>query len=327
MARYWVVSPNIGNKNKRSASLKFWIETVLRNRSAYMGWSTDKPMGRRFAEIAPGDLILIAHGPMKDHGANRRLVACGTVRTNVKNIDRRVDDEAPTGHSQYVTLDPFLSLDEDPRRCGIPLIRTSQDGNPQPPAVFELSPDDPNHPGNVELSNWLKKRLGKASATGKSGAKASLASVTANTVSTDGEGNTEEHQVNTKKQMTMALHRENKLVKEFRQALKKKGRDTTRLRYVTGGNTLYCDVYDPDKRHLIEAKGSVSREDIRMAIGQLFDYKRLTQQAGKGKSRLAVLLPERPALEIEQLLKSLKIGVIWKNGRAFSDNCGGALVR
>jgi hypothetical protein len=63
-----------------------------------------------------------------------------------------------------------------------------------------------------------------------------------------------------------------------------------------------------------------------MAIGQLFDYKQLMQKARKGISRLALLLPERPARDMEDLLTSLKIGIIWKSGRTFSDNCQGEFV-
>jgi hypothetical protein len=64
-----------------------------------------------------------------------------------------------------------------------------------------------------------------------------------------------------------------------------------------------------------------------MAIGQLFDYRQLTRKAGQQVSRLAVLLPERPAADIEALLTSLHVGAVWKDGRAFSDNCRDVLVR
>ena len=56
---------------------------------------------------------------------------------------------------------------------------------------------------------------------------------------------------------------------------------------------LYCDLYQPTQKHLIEAKASARREDVRMAIGELLDYENLTRAAGLGKSKLAVLLPER----------------------------------
>jgi hypothetical protein len=64
-----------------------------------------------------------------------------------------------------------------------------------------------------------------------------------------------------------------------------------------------------------------------MAIGQLFDYRRLMQRAGKGVSALAILLPKRPEPEIKSLLKSVEIAMmIWRNGKAFNDNCGGRFV-
>lgn len=109
-------------------------------------------------------------------------------------------------------------------------------------------------------------------------------------------------------------------------ALQKNGRDTTRLRYVSGTDTLYCDVYEPKRKHLIEAKGSTGQEDIRIAIGQLLDYSRLTKAAELGNSRLGMLLPERPKRELERLLDSLDIALIWKHGKNLKDNRGGKFV-
>jgi 5-methylcytosine-specific restriction protein A len=85
-------------------------------------------------------------------------------------------------------------------------------------------------------------------------------------------------------------------------------------------------MYEPKRHLLIEAKGSASREDVRMAIGQLYDYDLLTHEAGKGKSDLALLLPERPSADVERLLDSLKIGLIWRDGRKFADRPRGKFV-
>jgi hypothetical protein len=41
---------------------------------------------------------------------------------------------------------------------------------------------------------------------------------------------------------------------------------------------------------------------------------------------VALLLPERPARDMENLQTSLKIGIICKSGRTFSDNCQGECV-
>jgi hypothetical protein len=320
MSRFWIVSANV---NREPSTLRPWISTILANKTAYMGWAKNDPKGAIFAEIAPGDFVLIAYGSMLNHGARRRLVACGKVKSNKPTSDPRVSD---LGHSQFAQLVPFLPLDEDPIDCGISFKDTLNDGNPQPPAVFELDPDDPTHRGNGDLCFWLEKALGKSPKPTKTKAKPASVNVTANTVGTDGEANTEGHDVKTKKQIIKALHRENKLVKAFRRALRSKGRETTKLRYVVGSDCLYCDVYEAKKKHLIEAKGSISREDVRMAIGQLFDYDRLTKAAQLGDSKLAILIPERPNHDIEELLDSLHIALIWKQGQAFKDNRGSSFV-
>ena len=49
---------------------------------------------------------------------------------------------------------------------------------------------------------------------------------------------------------------------------------------------------------LIEAKGSVSRPDIRMALAQLLDYKRFCADGVE----LAVLMPELPRPDLCDLL-------------------------
>jgi hypothetical protein len=278
-------------------------------------------MGHRFAQIAPGDVILIAHGSMEDHGANRRLVACGRVEHNFARRDRRVhDNHLPSRHYQYVTLNPFLPLDEDPARNGLDLTGTLNDGNPQPPAIFELVPDDQRHPGNRALCEWLDPQLNGAAANPPN-------AVTANSVRIDANVNCEPYEVANRQQVIRAKRDEQRLVNEFVDALGRRQISAERLRYDSGEGIFYCDVYVGDRGHLIEAKSSTSREDLRMAIGQLFDYKRLSQQAGRAVARIAVLLPERPAADMEALLTSLNIGVIWRNGRTFSDNCQGALVR
>ncbi len=71
-------------------------------------------------------------------------------------------------------------------------------------------------------------------------------------------------------------------------------------------------------RHLlIEAKtastGPGGRAQIRQAIGQLFDY-RYSHFQGK-RIDLAMLLPSKPPSDVELLLRSLKIGLLWFDHR------------
>lgn len=66
------------------------------------------------------------------------------------------------------------------------------------------------------------------------------------------------------------------------------------------------DGFDEAQNRLIEAKASVSRQDIRMAIGQLLDYRRHLNP----RPSLTLLLPERPSEDLVVLLRGLKIEVV-----------------
>jgi hypothetical protein len=97
----------------------------------------------------------------------------------------------------------------------------------------------------------------------------------------------------------VARRREARLVDDYRRFL---GPPDSRLcRYeipLREAPSLFTDAYDTKRHLLIEAKASVRREDIRMAIGQLFDYARYLSP----RPRLAVLTPERPTGELLKLL-------------------------
>jgi hypothetical protein len=85
---------------------------------------------------------------------------------------------------------------------------------------------------------------------------------------------------------------------------------------------LQCDGHEEIRKNLIEAKSSASREHIRMAVGQLLDY------AFQGRTKLqglhlAVLLPAKPAKDVEAWLDSLNIKLIWPDGTGFVDNANG----
>ena len=51
----------------------------------------------------------------------------------------------------------------------------------------------------------------------------------------------------------------------------------------------------------------MAREDVRMAIGQLFDYRRFAPPG----ARTAVLLPEKPRADLLELLAGAGIESIW----------------
>jgi hypothetical protein len=71
---------------------------------------------------------------------------------------------------------------------------------------------------------------------------------------------------------------------------------------------LYVDLFDLTHWQLIEAKAGTSRETMRMAIGQLRDYKRYY----KRPASLGVLLPSRPTDDCVKLLTDNRISVIWR---------------
>ncbi len=134
--------------------------------------------------------------------------------------------------------------------------------------------------------------------------------------------NTEKFYVSPSSEEITAERREQQLVTEYAQYLRDRGREVERRRYLPEGETkpLYCDVFEITRHNLVEAKGTGTREAVRMAIGQLHDYKRFEPDSPS----LAVLLPERPRPDLEQLLGSQDIAVIWRTAPGeFHDNAGG----
>ncbi|HTA05053.1 MAG TPA: hypothetical protein VK774_01700, partial [Solirubrobacteraceae bacterium] len=70
---------------------------------------------------------------------------------------------------------------------------------------------------------------------------------------------------------------------------------------------LLTDIYDETENTLYEAKGTLTRGAIRMAIGQLLDYRRHIDRDGM---HLAVLLPHRPSSDLIELATGLGIAVV-----------------
>jgi hypothetical protein len=111
---------------------------------------------------------------------------------------------------------------------------------------------------------------------------------------------------------------EDKLLHEYADWLDKQHRKLSAAKY----KLLRCDGYEKKRQNLIEAKSTIRREHIRMAVGQLLDY---SFQGRKkfGDSNMAVLLPKKPDSDIEEWLRSLKIAIVWRDGKSFYDNANG----
>jgi hypothetical protein len=121
-----------------------------------------------------------------------------------------------------------------------------------------------------------------------------------------------------------AERREQALVLAFQAHLEGLGHEVDRLKILPPGEAkpLFCDLIDRTTNTLYEAKGSVQRGAIRMAIGQLLDYSRFVEPP----PRLALLLPSQPRQDLTQLTSFAHTGVVWQEGSTFVDP-GGLTMR
>jgi hypothetical protein len=107
-----------------------------------------------------------------------------------------------------------------------------------------------------------------------------------------------------------AERREQQLVWTLANQLEQMGHETCRLQFRPDGEAapLFCDLYDKTTSTLYEAKGTVTRPAMRMAIGQLADYSRLVSSP----TQRVVLLPEQPRDDLLKLAASQEIEVVWR---------------
>jgi hypothetical protein len=114
--------------------------------------------------------------------------------------------------------------------------------------------------------------------------------------------------------------REQALVLAYRDHLLSQGHEISRLKIVPPGEAkpLFSDLIDRTTNTLFEAKGTVERGAIRMAVGQLLDYSRFLTPT----PRIAVLLPSRPRPDLEELLKSAGVELVWREGKRFVQSAG-----
>lgn len=114
-----------------------------------------------------------------------------------------------------------------------------------------------------------------------------------------------------------ASRKEQSLVLAYADHLRCQGHSVTRHVYALHEtvHTLVCDLVDETCHVLYEAKGDVRRESVRMAIGQLLDYRRFEQT--NPKMKLAVLLPRQPAEDLIKLVHSVGASVVWRTEDGF----------
>jgi hypothetical protein len=112
-----------------------------------------------------------------------------------------------------------------------------------------------------------------------------------------------------------AERREHALVLAFRDHLLSEGHEVARMKIVPRGEAkpLFADLIDRTTNTLYEAKGTVERGALRMAVGQLLDYGRLL----KPTPRLSVLVPSMPREDLRKYLSGAGVGLVWRDGRRF----------
>jgi hypothetical protein len=105
------------------------------------------------------------------------------------------------------------------------------------------------------------------------------------------------------------------LVLRYRRHLQTLGHTVARLRVIpTGeGAPLYSDLWDETTRELVEAKGNVTRDQLRHAVGQLLDYGRFVDAR-----TLSVLVPSRPRPDLIEYVKSVGMDVVYPDDDAWA---------
>jgi hypothetical protein len=111
--------------------------------------------------------------------------------------------------------------------------------------------------------------------------------------------------------------REATLVHRYREHLRRQGHEVGRLRVVPAGESapLYSDLWDVTGRELVEAKGLVTREQLRSAVGQLLDYGRFVE----AKTR-TVLVPTRPRPDLLAYLAHAGVSAVYPQGDGWGRN-------
>jgi hypothetical protein len=318
---YWVVSPNVKNNNRTVGE---WRQASVTTRSAFMGWEPDDPghgqMGPKFAGrvpggIEPGDAILIARRSRGTPEVVGFGVVEGEARTALSGFDPPDDD-----FGSLRSLQPFVPWSRPP--VDVPLAAAVAHTR----ALAQLHPDI--NDAHREICEWMERHLERSPASGR---RRPVTNANDRQPAHDNAPEPREvaivsspanHQLDYETRSTTEVRRaqrqEARLLENYTRWLEDQDRKLDSVRY----GALQCDGYERARANLIEAKGSATREHIRMAVGQLLDYA-FQGQTHLGQPHMAVLLPERPAKDVEAWLDSAGIKLIWSERDAFLDNANG----
>lgn len=114
------------------------------------------------------------------------------------------------------------------------------------------------------------------------------------------------------------VRREGQLVTAFEEFLAAAGHQFKSFQITVEGEkgALVPDLYDVTDNVLYEAKGNATRNAVRLAIGQLLDYRRHLEVPDG--LRLAVLLPEPPSDDVRKLLATEDIALVIQTEEGFA---------
>lgn len=129
---------------------------------------------------------------------------------------------------------------------------------------------------------------------------------------------TERTFVNPNQEPYTAERKEASLVQALTDYLRARGHRVCRHQILPDGETrpLFTDLYDEDLDLLVEAKGSGTRENLRMALGQLADYGRFVRSAHR-----AILLPAKPQrTDLLALAHSENVAVLWPEDAGYGSS-------
>ncbi|MCT2582910.1 hypothetical protein [Actinophytocola gossypii] len=120
-----------------------------------------------------------------------------------------------------------------------------------------------------------------------------------------------------------AVRREAELVARYQSwAQPAEGDFSSKFIFLTGqGHPLRVDLFNLRTEELIEAKGTIDRDDVRLALGQVLDYARYVQP-----KHLAVLVPAHPGDELVELLLSHGVSCIYETTRGSFERVRSAVV-
>jgi hypothetical protein len=296
--QYWVVSPNVkDDRTKNQETVEKWKEVIRRDHVAIMGWAPEEKkrghgVGPRFAQdVQKGDIVLIA----RRKNLKPDVVGLGVVKGE---CEEKLYPAIYDDHVCVRKLRPFVLLQETPR--GVPFLDVVNCTW----AMHQLYPED--NDSHRKVYEWIDQQLKLAKREGNTG------QIGEKPLPPPG---TYDYEVRTEGQVIEARRKEEELLDHYRRWLRKQGRELLRLRL--GRNE--CDAWEAERQNLIEAKATISRQDIRMAVGQLFDYAFQMREKCE-EPNMAVLLPEKPHADDIGWLQPLGVRVVWRSGRRFRDD-------